>query len=476
MPNEEIIQQNLPSLNSFITKNNFNSNDCIILEKNENSFLVPHSKESTKEFFTRIFSDKGPFWAAYFEMGLSEIPKGKEHTLFVNDELYFCKNIENEYIYTIGPKEKYIFKKDKLIKTKPISIDYLLRTISAPLDILSQTNQTILNAFRINELLPEIKAQLTESNVYWEMNKDKQDLGPQEAEYALEKAVKCMKYSFLVSIAYSLKLKPSEQINPLIEETKQIYNSIKKIQQGEETTIECSYFGKNIYDISKERLYDKPNQKSEIELPELPINEWMIIRESLKIVCARYLAIQRKAYQTVGKTSTLGENIFYLSTKELIKLNNTPVNELAQIIAQRKYSFEKNVNISLPNKLIYNSINWFFEEEKKRTTYEEITGASVGAKTTVRGFVSIVRNDPDLQKDFSGKIIVTSYFSPNLVVTYKSALGVISSVGGALSHPAIVAREKNLPCIVQANISGINEGDEVELNGEKGIAKLLKQK
>ncbi len=307
------------------------------------------------------------------------------------------------------------------------------------------------------------------------MNKNKQDLNAHDAEYALEKAVKCMKYSFLASIAYSLGLKPSEQIKDLVEETKQIHSSISKFQKGEPLTTNYDYFGENIYDISKERFYDKLNQKPETELPQLPANEWMIIRETLKIVCARYLAVQRKAYQTVGKSSTLGENVFYLSTKELIKLNKTPVNEIAQIIAQRKYAFEKNVTSSLPNKIIYDSQKWFFEEEIQNTINEEITGVSVGSKTTVKGIASIVRNDLDLQKDFSGKLIVTSYFSPNLVVTYKSALGVISSVGGALSHPAIVAREKNLPCIVQANINGIKEGDEVELNGEKGSAKIVKQ-
>ncbi|MFA6065505.1 MAG: PEP-utilizing enzyme [archaeon] len=473
MINEEIIKQNTTLLNSFLSKNKFKPTDCVVLEKNENSFLVPHAKESPKEFFKEIFSSTGPFWQAYNEMGLGEIPNEKEYSLFINNELYFCTNIQNEYVYTIGPKEKYVYKNSKLVKTKPLSIDYLIRTLSAPLDIISQTNQTIINAFRINEILPEISEQLKESEEYWERTKDKPDFEAHDAEYALQRAVKCMKYSFLVSLAYSLNLKPSEQINPLIEKTKQIHESIKKFQKGETPPLDIGYFGENIYDISKERFFDKTNPRKDFVLLELPNNEWMILRETLKIVCARYLAIQRKAYLSLAKSLSLEENIFYLTTKELLKIKESPLNEVVGIIAQRKVDFERNLKISTPNKIIYDSEKWFFENEILVTKNEEIHGLSVGAKTKAQGIISIVRNDEDLKKDFLGKIIVTSYFSPNLVVTYKSALGVISSVGGSLSHPAIVAREKNLPCIVQANIEGIKEGDTIEIDGEKGIARVI---
>ena len=76
--------------------------------------------------------------------------------------------------------------------------------------------------------------------------------------------------------------------------------------------------------------------------------------------------------------------------------------------------------------------------------------------------------------DFSGKIIVTDYFSPNLVTAYSGVLGVISSVGGMLSHPAVIAREKGIPCIVQVDgISKIKENDLVEMDGNTGQVKIL---
>ena len=85
-----------------------------------------------------------------------------------------------------------------------------------------------------------------------------------------------------------------------------------------------------------------------------------------------------------------------------------------------------------------------------------------------------MKGEADLKKSFSGKIIITNYFSPNLVVTYTGALGVISSIGGTLSHPAIVAREKGLPCILQVEgISSLIEGTIVELDGIKGKVKKI---
>ena len=82
-----------------------------------------------------------------------------------------------------------------------------------------------------------------------------------------------------------------------------------------------------------------------------------------------------------------------------------------------------------------------------------------------------------MKKNFSGKIIATDYFSPNLGVTYTGALGVISTVGGMLSHPAIVAREKNMPCVLQAQgLTALKENDTVELNGANGKIKIITEK
>jgi phosphohistidine swiveling domain-containing protein len=474
MTSEEIIQKNMQQLTSFYIKNKFRKNDCVVLEKNENSFLVMHAKESTKEFFRNIFAKNGPFWEAYKEMGLGEMPLSQEYVLYINDELYFCKNIEEKYIYSIGPKIIFSYKNGKLSESKKISLDSTLRTLSAPLDIISQTKQIVLDAFKINEIIPKIKTELEESQTYWEKNKNKEDFEIHDAEYALEKAVKCMQYSFFASLAYSLKLKPNEQISQLIEETVKVNKSIISFQKGETPSIDISYFGRNIYDISEQRIFDNTSSTRVYDLPDLPKDYWMLLRETLKIVCARYLAVERKAYLKLGKKLGLEENIFYLSTKEIIELKGKPVDQIVKLIAERKFNYLENSKNSLPNKIIY-SQKWFFLEEIVQTNTQEITGLNVGAKKIVKGTAAFVKNDSDLQRDFSGKIIVTSYFSPNLVVTYKSALGVISSVGGALSHPSIVAREKNLPCIVQANLSSIKEGDEIELNGEKGTAKIVKK-
>ncbi len=475
MTNEETIKQNLFTLTTLFVSNQHKKNDCVVLEKNENSFLVPFCKESTKEFFRGIFSENGPFWEAYNEMGLGEMPKDKQYSVFINDELYFCKNIEEQYVYSIGPKSKFVYKKGKLLQTKPLSLDYAIRSISAPFDILSQTKQTILDAFRINEIIPQIKTQLDESKTYWEKNKDKEDFDINDVEYSLEKAIKCMKYSFFASLAYSLKLRPSDQIAPIIEETIKIHESIKQFQKGGKSTFDVGYFGENIYDISSPRFFDNLTKTNEFEVAELPKDNWMILRETLKIVCARYLAVQRKAELKIGKKVGLDENIFYLSTKEIMGMKEKSVDETVRLVGERKYNFQENSKMLLPNKIIFFE-KWFFLEETNQNTLLEIVGTPVGSNKTVKGIASIVKNDLDLKKDFEGKIIVTSYFSPNLVITYKSALGVISSVGGALSHPAIVAREKDLPCIVQTNISSIKEGDEIELNGEKGIFKIIKKK
>ena len=58
---------------------------------------------------------------------------------------------------------------------------------------------------------------------------------------------------------------------------------------------------------------------------------------------------------------------------------------------------------------------------------------------------------------------------------FSLASGLITEIGGLLSHGAVVAREYGLPCVV--NVKGathmIQTGDRICLNGENGSVRIL---
>lgn len=72
-------------------------------------------------------------------------------------------------------------------------------------------------------------------------------------------------------------------------------------------------------------------------------------------------------------------------------------------------------------------------------------GASPGLAS---GKVKIVRGLSDIDKIEKGDILVTTMTSPDLVPTMQKAAAIITDLGGATSHAAIVSREMGIPAIV----------------------------
>jgi len=74
-----------------------------------------------------------------------------------------------------------------------------------------------------------------------------------------------------------------------------------------------------------------------------------------------------------------------------------------------------------------------------------------------------------------GDIILSPYLEPKLVGYFQQSLGCICEVGGALSHAAIVAREKTYPVLVLAGSSEVmRDGDFVAVD-EVGRVTLTRQ-
>ncbi|HIP07119.1 MAG TPA: hypothetical protein EYG66_04530, partial [Mariprofundaceae bacterium] len=74
-----------------------------------------------------------------------------------------------------------------------------------------------------------------------------------------------------------------------------------------------------------------------------------------------------------------------------------------------------------------------------------------------------------------GDIILSPYLEPKLVGYFQQSLGCICEVGGALSHAAIVAREKTYPVLVLAGSSEVmRDGDFVAVD-EVGRVILTRQ-
>ena len=57
----------------------------------------------------------------------------------------------------------------------------------------------------------------------------------------------------------------------------------------------------------------------------------------------------------------------------------------------------------------------------------------------------------------------------------KKAKGIITDEGGITCHAAIISRELKIPCVVGTKVATqvLKDGDEVELNADEGIIRII---
>lgn len=92
-------------------------------------------------------------------------------------------------------------------------------------------------------------------------------------------------------------------------------------------------------------------------------------------------------------------------------------------------------------------------------------------KGRVCGVVRIIKSHKDFKKFKRGDVLVADITDPSYSVIIINASAIITNKGGITSHPAIIAREMNIPCIVGTRNATkmLRDGDVVEVNASEGI-------
>lgn len=106
----------------------------------------------------------------------------------------------------------------------------------------------------------------------------------------------------------------------------------------------------------------------------------------------------------------------------------------------------------------------------------ELKGVSA-YKGYAKGIVRIIL-DPFKVSEFNeGDILVTGMTRPEFLPLMQKASAFVTDAGGVLSHAAIVARELGKPCVLatQKATKILKDGDLIEVDGDKGIVRLLKK-
>ena len=166
------------------------------------------------------------------------------------------------------------------------------------------------------------------------------------------------------------------------------------------------------------------------------------------------------------------EDIFYLTFQELHDVVRTHhVDD--QLISQRKDAFRSYEALTPPRVLTSDG-------EVVTGTYRRDglpTGALVGLPVsagTIEGRARVIHDmaEADLE---AGDILVTAYTDPSWTPVFVAIAGLVTEVGGLMTHGAVIAREYGLPAVVGVEQATrlIRNGQRIRVNGTDGYVEIL---
>jgi rifampicin phosphotransferase len=185
------------------------------------------------------------------------------------------------------------------------------------------------------------------------------------------------------------------------------------------------------------------------------------LKEDAKHHSLRELAVLRQAILALDRRLQLGGLSFFLRFDELLDLRERPVNELREVATRRQEDRARMIEMApLTSTLLVRDLEAISAggDAVHHEGGDLIRGTRVSGRGTAEGRARIVsdadaeRGDP-IKNFEDGDIIVASMVHPSWLPYFPRAGGFICEIGGWLSHTAILAREYEVPMIV--NTSGM---------------------
>ncbi len=124
-------------------------------------------------------------------------------------------------------------------------------------------------------------------------------------------------------------------------------------------------------------------------------------------------------------------------------------------------------------------VNWGFPDKFHRgqaADTGEVTGVA-GSPGVVEGIARVVLSEEQFDAVQSGDILVCQMTNPAWQVLFPRIAGLVTDAGGFTAHPAVLAREYEIPAVVGTSVATarIHTGDRIRVNGGKGTVEVLER-
>ncbi|MGM0864174.1 MAG: phosphoenolpyruvate synthase [Bacillota bacterium] len=184
-------------------------------------------------------------------------------------------------------------------------------------------------------------------------------------------------------------------------------------------------------------------------------------------------ALLKEAEQLVQKNILHEkEDIFYLTFEELREVVRTHELDYG-LIPKRKDDYTLYEKLTPPRLITSDGEIITGEYKRENLPAGAIVGLAVSSGV-IEGRARVIVNmeEADLE---DGDILVTAFTDPSWTPLFVSIKGLVTEVGGLMTHGAVIAREYGLPAVVGVEnaTKRIKDGQRIRVNGTEGYIEIL---
>ncbi|HEY3804910.1 MAG TPA: rifamycin-inactivating phosphotransferase [Kofleriaceae bacterium] len=186
----------------------------------------------------------------------------------------------------------------------------------------------------------------------------------------------------------------------------------------------------------------------------------------------RYFEYRKAILREAARLAHDAGDVYFLTFAELAEVVRTGVLD-ARIVDERRAAYAFYDTLAPPRVMTS-------EGEIVRGSYQRAhlpAGALVGLPVStgvIEGRARVVARMADAVLE-PGDILVTAFTDPSWTPLFVSIKGLVTEVGGLMTHGAVIAREYGLPAVVgvEGATARIADGQRIRVNGTDGYVELL---
>ena len=187
----------------------------------------------------------------------------------------------------------------------------------------------------------------------------------------------------------------------------------------------------------------------------------------------RRMALDEGARLVAAGRMEAPEDVFMLRLAELLEAAESSAGDLRPLVAARRAAMAVDANRKPP--LTMTSQGEILTARRDLSKLPPGAFAGTPASAGVVEGVARVITDPNNQVLHAGEILVAPFTDPGWTPLFVHAAGLVTEVGGLMTHGSVVAREYGIPAVVSVDnaTTRIVSGMRLRVDGSSGVVQIL---